>query len=124
MSDLLSKKSPSLQAAIDRLICAIGPERVTVADDFSDDPTRVSVVSRADPARGVTISTADMPEDRYSVTFDELHTKPGGNATVAQRTASGVLFEGMAWITRKVVEDGLVTGEFERPPKKRRRLHE
>jgi hypothetical protein len=123
MDDLLSNKSPSLQAAIDRLICAIGPERVTVADDFSDDPERVSVLSRADPALAVIISIADMPEDRYSVTYDKLRTKPGGDATMAQTTASGILFEGMAWITRKVVEDGLVTGEFERPPKKRR-LHE
>jgi hypothetical protein len=124
MSNLLSKKSPPLQAAIERLICAIGPERVTVVDDFGDDPERVSVASRADPAFAVIISTADMPEDHYSVTYDELHTKPGRDATVAQRAASGVLFEGVAWITRKVVEDGLVMGEFERPPEERRRLHE
>jgi hypothetical protein len=124
MSDFLSNKAPSLQAAIDRLVCAIGPDRVEVVDDFSDDGERVSVISRADPDRSVIISVADLPEGRYSVTYEELHTKPGGDATVGQTTSSEVLFEGLAWITRKVIEDGLVTGEFERPPKKRRRLHD
>jgi hypothetical protein len=124
MSDLLTNKAPPLQAVIDRLICAVGPERVAIVDDFTDDPERVSVVSRADRDRGVIISVADLPEGRYSVIYDELHTKPSGDATVGQTTSSEVLFEGLAWITRTVIEDGFVTGEFERPPKKRRRLHE
>jgi hypothetical protein len=124
MSDLLANQVPSLQAVIERLICAIGPERVKVVDDFSDDPARVRAVSRADGDRGVDVSVADLPEGLYSVTYDKLHTKRSGDATVGQMTASKVLFEGLLWITRKVIEDGLVMGEFERPPKKRRRLHE
>src|SRR5438270_11976878 len=111
MSDFLRNKVPPLQAAIPRLICAIGPERGAVVDDFSDDPERVSVVSRADPDRRVIICVADLPQGRYSVTYDKLHAKPDGDAIVSQTTASEVLFGGMAWITQKVVEDGLVTGE-------------
>lgn len=124
MSDFLPSKAPALQAVISRLVCAIGPDRVEVVDDFREDPQRVSVVSRADPDRSVTVSVAESPEGWYSVTYEELHTKPSGDATVGQTTSSDVVFEGLVWITRKVVEDGLVTGEFERPPKRRRRLHE
>ncbi len=124
MSDFLSNKVPALQAAIDRLVCAIGPDRVEVVDDFSDDRERVSVISRADRERSVIVSVADLPEGRYIVTYEELHAKPSGDATIGQTTSSGVLFEGLAWIVRKVIEDGFVTGEFERPPKKRRQLHD
>src|SRR4051794_13836246 len=35
MSDLLANKAPALQAVIDRLICAIGPDRAAVVDDFN-----------------------------------------------------------------------------------------
>lgn len=124
MSDLLSNKAPSLQAVIDRLICAIGPERLAVVHDFSDDPERGSVVSRSNRDRGVIVSVAGLPEGRYSVTYEELHTKPNGDGTVRETTSSEVLFEGLAWITRKVIEDGFVTREHERTPKTRRRLHE
>ncbi len=81
------------------------------------------MVSRADRDRSVIVSVADLPQGRYSVTYEKLHTKPNGDATAGQTTSSEVVFEGLAWITRKVIEDGLVTGEHERPPKKRRRLY-
>src|SRR5436305_9548252 len=102
MSDALANKAPSLQAAVDRLVCAIGPDRVEVIDDFIGDPDRVSVVSRADSDRSMIVSVAELPEGRYSVTYKKLHTKPNGDATVGQTTSSEVVFEGLRWITRKV----------------------
>jgi hypothetical protein len=111
MSELLSNKTPSLQAAVEQLVCAIGPERAAVRDDFCDDPERVTVFSRADPVRSVVVSVSGVRERHYSVTYDESHTKPGGVRT----TSAEVLFEGMVWITRKVIKDGLVNGEFEEP---------
>jgi hypothetical protein len=124
MSDVLANKAPALRSAIDRLICVIGPDRLRVGDEPGDEPERVTVVSRDDPSRSVVISVTNMREGRYSITYDELRKKHGGDASIVQTTANGVLFEGMAWITRKVLEDGVVTGEFERPPKQRRRLRE
>jgi hypothetical protein len=72
----------------------------------------------------VIVSIAGMPVDRYVVHYDKLKTLFGGDASIARATASDIMFEGMAWVTRKIVENGVVTGEFERVPKKLKRLRE
>jgi hypothetical protein len=64
-----------------------------------------------------------MPVERYVVHYDKLKTRFGGDASITRATASNIMFQGMAWVTRKVVEDGIVTGEFETVPKQLRRFH-
>lgn len=87
MSKRRSNKVPSLQSAIERLVCAIGPERVAVVDDPSEDPEPVTVASRADPAHAVVVSVAGIPEGRYAVWWTDRRTEPRRAAFIAVHQA-------------------------------------
>ena len=81
MIDALTGKSDRLRDVIDRLICAVGPDRLQVVINAEADAESVFVVSRRDPLHAVFVSVAEMEPDRYSATYDRLHTKPSGDAT-------------------------------------------
>ncbi len=117
MTDKLFSKAAAIQAVVARLTCALGPERVTVSGDTGDDPESVVIASRTDPSRVVFITITGMAEGRYTATYDKLRTKRTGDASIEQHTSSDVVFEGLCWIARKILDDGVVTEEFERVPK-------
>jgi hypothetical protein len=72
----------------------------------------------------VIVSIAGMPTDRYAIDYDKLKTAFGGDASVVRATASQIMFDGMVWVTRKIIDNGVVTEEFDSVPKKTRRLRE
>ena len=122
MTDALSDKSARLRDAINRLICAVGPDRLQVDVHAAADAESVVVVSRQDPLRSVLVSVAGVEPDCFSATYDQLHTKPSGDATVSRVTSSNMAFGGLCWVVRMICEQGVVTGEHEVVPSSRRRL--
>jgi len=120
MTDKLSNKAAAIQKVVARLTCTLGPERVTMSSDAGDDLESVVIASRADPSRVVFISIAGMADGRYTVTYDKLRTKRTGDASIEQHTSADVVFEGLCWIARKILDDGVVTEEFERVPEGKR----
>lgn len=61
-----------------------------------------------------------MEQGHYAVAYDQLRTKRNGDSSIEQKTSSGILYEGVRWVTRKVIDHGFVTGEFDTLPAKRR----
>lgn len=120
MSNLLTSKAPAIQSIVARLVSDLGPDRVVICDDPSEDPESVTITRRSDPSRAMFISTAGMEEGCYTVSYDRLQTKRSGEAFIWQQTSSGVVYEGLHWIARKIFENGVVTGEFDSLPDKRR----
>jgi hypothetical protein len=120
MIDSLASKAPAVQTVVALLMSDLGPDRVVVCDEPRADAESVTVTLRSDPSRAVFISTAGMEDGRYTVAYDQLHTKRSGEASIEQQTSSGVVYEGLHWIARKIFDDGVVTGEFDSLPDRRR----
>jgi hypothetical protein len=120
MIESLNNKVPAIQAVVASLVTDLGPNRVAVVRETMDDPATVTVALRSDPSRAIFIAIVGMEEGRYTVSYDKLRTKRSGEAAIEQVTSSGVVYEGLQWIARKIFDVGVVTNEFDRTPDKRR----
>jgi len=120
MSNSLAIKAPALQEIIERLISDIGPDRVVPIVRQNDDAESIVATLRSDPSRMVFISITGMKAGRYTVSYDQLIIKRKGDASVENQISSGVAYEGLRWIVRKIFDNGVVTGEFETLPEKRK----
>jgi hypothetical protein len=120
VTKILSTKAAPIQDAVSRLICALGPDRVAISAKDCSDPESVTILSRADPSRTIIISIAGLRSGRFAVTYDKLRLRRDGDACVEQTISRDVVFEGLEWIARKILDYGIVTEEFERIPDTKR----
>lgn len=120
MTDSLRTKAPAVQEVVARLVADLGPDRIVVKVAGGSDAESVTIASSSDPSRAVFISITGMESGRYAVSYDQLRTKRSGDSSIEWQTSSGVVYEGLHWITRKIFDHGVVSGEFDALPAKRR----
>jgi hypothetical protein len=120
MSDQLTRKATALREVVSQLVSDLGPDRIVVIDEPANDAESVTVALRSDPSRAVLISIVGMEQGRFTVSYDKLHTKRNGDASIEPNSLSGVVYEGLHWIIRKVFDHGFVAEEFGALPAKRR----
>jgi hypothetical protein len=70
------------------------------------------LISFAAHAAEVGVTIADPAGPSFDVTYPAIRGEASGIHDAREHAAAGVLFEGLAWIIREIVEHGAVLPEF------------
>jgi hypothetical protein len=70
------------------------------------------LISFAAHAAEVGVTIADPARASFDVTYPAISGEASGIRDVREHAAAGVVFEGLAWIIREIVEHGVLLPEF------------